>query len=176
MPSKPKVRMAQYGTKHSHAPGVLAVTLANPDVEFAGVYEPDPAQRSALQTSGAAPWSQVAWLDDKAEILEDATIVAVSSEGSNAESLEHTEEIVAAGKHVFYDKPAGVDYPMFERIVGMARERGLLIQLGVYVPLPRRFRANRQLGALGVPRPRVRGPRPHVDVAGPLFVAVERRP
>ena len=130
MPSKPKVRMAQYGTKHSHAPGVLAVTLANPDVEFAGVYEPDPAQRSALQTSGAAPWSQVAWLDDKAEILEDATIVAVSSEGSNAESLEHTEEIVAAGKHVFYDKPAGVDYPMFERIVGMARERGLLIQLG----------------------------------------------
>lgn len=130
MPIKPKVRMAQYGTKHSHAPGVLAVTLANPDVEFAGVYEPDPARHSALQTSGAAPWSEVVWLDDKAEILEDATIVAVSSEGSNAESLEHTEEIVAAGKHVFYDKPAGEDYPRFERIVGKVRERGLLIQLG----------------------------------------------
>ena len=45
-------------------------------------------------------------------------------------SLGHTEEIIAAGKHAFYDKPAGDDYPRFERLVAMARERGLLIQLG----------------------------------------------
>ena len=35
-----RVRMAQYGTKHAHAPGVLAVMLANPDVELVGSTSP----------------------------------------------------------------------------------------------------------------------------------------
>ena len=56
--------------------------------------------------------------------------MAVSSEGLNAESLAQTEEIIDAGKHAFYDKPAGDDYPRFQRVVAKARERGLLIQLG----------------------------------------------
>jgi predicted dehydrogenase len=122
--------MAQYGTKHGHADGVLGVMLANPDLEVAGLYEPDANRRRKLESSGRAPWSQVHWLDDKTEMLEDDSIVAISSEGSNLESLDHTEEIIAAGKHVFYDKPAGDDYPRFESIVNSAREHGLLVQLG----------------------------------------------
>ena len=125
-----KVRMAQYGTKHSHAEGVLKVTLANADVDFVGVYEPDPLRRDQLKTSGRKPWSQVRWIDDVTEVLEDSTIAAISSEGANSESLDHTEAIVDAGKHVFFDKPAGEDYPRFQRIVARARERGLLVQLG----------------------------------------------
>ena len=125
-----RVRMAQYGTKHAHAPGVLAVTLDNPDVELVGVYEPDAARRRELEASGEHPWSQVRWIDDKSEILEDPTIAAISSEGMNNESLDQTEEIVDAGKHVFYDKPAGEDYAQFERVVAKAREKELLIQLG----------------------------------------------
>ena len=125
-----RIRLAQYGTKHAHATGVLQVMLDNPDVELAGVYEPDRARRDALQASGEPPWSRVRWIDDKAEILDDATIVAISSEGQNNESLNHTEEIVDAGKHVFYDKPAGEDYPRFKQIVAKAHESGLLIQLG----------------------------------------------
>ena len=122
--------MGQYGTKHAHAAGVLSVMLANPDLEVAGVYEPDVPRREALAGSGSPPWSQVRWLPDKAELLDDPTIAAISSEGLNAESLDHTEEIVAAGKHVFYDKPAGDDYPRFQRIVDTARQRGLLVQMG----------------------------------------------
>ncbi len=125
-----RVRMSQYGTKHAHAEGVLAVTLANPDVELVGVYEPDAARRRELESAGRPPWSQVRWIDDRGEMLEDPTIDAVSSEGMNMESLDQTEEIVDAGKHVFYDKPAGDDYAQFERVVAKARERGLLIQLG----------------------------------------------
>ena len=125
-----KIRMAQYGTKHAHAAGVLSVMLADPDVEVVGLYEPDVDRRRELESSAEAPWSQVRWLDDKAEMLEDDTVVAISSEGSNLESLDHTEEIVAAGKHVFYDKPAGADYPRFEAVVASARQKGLLVQLG----------------------------------------------
>jgi predicted dehydrogenase len=130
MTASQTIRMAQYGTKHGHAAGVLSVMLANPDVEVVGLYEPDADRRRELQSSGDAPWSQVRWLDDKAAMLEDDSIVAISSEGSNLESLDHTEEIVAAGKHAFYDKPAGDDYARFEAIVESAREQGLLVQLG----------------------------------------------
>ena len=121
--------MAQYGTKHGHAEGVLQVMLENPDVEVAGVHEPDAARREELQRREATPWSAVRWLD-RSELLDDPTIVAVSSEGLNAESLAQTEEIIDAGKHAFYDKPAGDDYPHFQRVVAKAKERGLLIQLG----------------------------------------------
>ena len=131
MPETPQpVRMAVYGTKHAHAPGVLSVMLANPDVEVAGVYEPDRLRRDELAASGNGPWSLVRWLDDPADILDDPNIVAVASEGDNAESLAHTEAIVEAGKHAFYDKPAGEDLPGFERVLARAREQSLLVQMG----------------------------------------------
>ena len=44
-----KIRMAQYGTKHGHARGKLQAMLVNPDVEVAGVFEPDAQQREKLQ-------------------------------------------------------------------------------------------------------------------------------
>ena len=40
-----KIRMAQYGTKHGHARGKLQAMFVNPDVEVAGVFEPDAQQR-----------------------------------------------------------------------------------------------------------------------------------
>ena len=125
-----KIRMAQYGTKHGHAEGVLSVMLANTDVEVAGVYEPDLERRLELQSTDIAPWSKIEWFEDKSDLLEDNSIVAVSSEGSNMESLEHTEQIIDAGKHVFYDKPAGDDYSRFQQIVQTARKKKLLVQLG----------------------------------------------
>ena len=124
------ISMAMYGTKHSHAPGVLSVMLANPDVEVVGVYEPDRTRRDELEMSGDGPWSHVRWLDSSSDILEDSSIVAVASEGDNAESLVHTEAIVEAGKHVFYDKPAGEDLPRFEQVLASAKRQGLLVQMG----------------------------------------------
>lgn len=124
------VKMGQYGTKHSHAPGVLRVILENPDVDFQGVYEPDLSRRNELKNSNVEPWSTVKWIDTKDELLDDPDIVAIASEGSNLESLDQTEEIIDAGKNVFYDKPAGDKYPQFNRIISRAKEQGLLIQLG----------------------------------------------
>ncbi len=122
--------MAQYGTKHGHGPDVLATMLASPDVEVTGVYEPDADHRAELQTSGKPQWSKVRWYESPREFLDDPSITAVASEGLNIESLAQTEEIVRAGKHVFYDKPAGDDWPRWARVVEEARRKGLLIQLG----------------------------------------------
>ena len=120
--------MAQYGTKHGHAGAVLRVMLENPDVEFAGVYEPDAERRVAI--AGTAPWSEVNWFDDKAAMLGDPDIACIASEGLNAESLNQSEEIVDAGKNLWYDKPAGDDYEQFERVIAKAREQSLLVQMG----------------------------------------------
>ena len=142
--------MAQYGTKHGHATGVLEVMLANPDVEVVGVYEPDPERRRTLETAGKPPWSDVSWFDSPAEFLDDPSVLAVASEGSNAESLDHTEAIVDAGKHVFYDKPAGTDYRRFERIVGKARSAGPPGADGLHVSPSRRIQPHRRVGRSGL--------------------------
>ena len=94
-----KLRMAQIGTKHGHAQGVMQVMNEHPEVELVGVFEPDEIRRK--QVEGSESWNQTNFLDSAEEILEDPSIVAVSSEGSNQESLQQTEQIVKAGKHVF---------------------------------------------------------------------------
>jgi predicted dehydrogenase len=124
------LKMAQYGTKHGHAAGVYKVMVAHEGVKMAGVYEPDPARREQLLASGDPVWAAANWYDEPSQLLEDPEIVAVSSEGANRESLDFTEQIIDAGKHAFYDKPAGDDYPRFQRIVEKARRGDLLIQLG----------------------------------------------
>ena len=123
-----KLRMAQYGTKHGHAQGVLQVMLDHPDVEVAGVYEPDAARRSQIEGTGT--WGQANFVDDSSAFLDDPGVVCVASEGSNRESLGFTEDIVDAGKHALYDKPAGDDYQRFERVVEKARLQGTFIQMG----------------------------------------------
>ena len=124
-----RIRMAQYGTKHGHAAGKLQAMQVNDDVEVAGVFEPDPQQRAVLEESGGA-FAGVHWFDDKADMLDDGSIVAIASEGHNAESLDQTEEIVTAGKHVWYDKPAGDNWIQWQRVVAAAERQGLLIQMG----------------------------------------------
>ena len=70
-----KIRMAQYGTKHGHARGKLQAMFVNPDVEVAGVFEPDAQQRQKLQANGGT-FADVHWFADAAEMLDDETIVA----------------------------------------------------------------------------------------------------
>ncbi|MBC8453120.1 MAG: Gfo/Idh/MocA family oxidoreductase, partial [Chloroflexi bacterium] len=123
-----KLRMAQYGTKHGHAQGVLQVMLDHPEVEVTGVYEPDVARRKQVENSGG--WNQVKFVDSPSEFLDDPSVVCIASEGANKESLGFTEEIVTAGKHVFYDKPAGDDYQRFERVVEKVRAQGTMLQMG----------------------------------------------
>ena len=124
-----RIRMAQYGTKHGHASGKLRAMLANPNTAVAGVYEPDRARRDQLSRTDST-YAAVHWYDDAEEMLGDETIVAIASEGLNSESLAQTESIVRAGKHVWYDKPAGEDWERWQRVVATAQEQGSLIQMG----------------------------------------------
>ena len=122
------MKFAQWGTKHGHAEGKLKSLLSNPDVEVAGVYEPDDSRRRSIEHQ--APWSEANFFVDPSNILDDESIIAVASEGANIERLDQTEAIVNAGKHVWYDKPAGNDWAKWKRIVTQARSQGTQLQMG----------------------------------------------
>ena len=125
-----KIRLAQFGTKHGHAKGVLEVMLAHSDVEVVGVWEPDKRRQDILIQSNDPVWKKITWIERSEQVLSDKTIVAISSEGANNESLDHTEAIIKAGKHVFYDKPAGENFNQFKNIVEIAKLNKLHLQMG----------------------------------------------
>ena len=122
------MKVAQIGTKHGHARGVLQVMQSHPDVEVVGCYEPDPQRLDWCKNSEA--WQDIDWIPSFDDILRDDSIIAVASEGANRESLAHTEAIINAGKHCFYDKPAGDDFHRFLRVIESAREQNLQVTLG----------------------------------------------
>ena len=124
-----QIRIAQYGTKHGHAAGKLLALRQNPRVEFVGVFEPDSARREQLARAGG-PYEGVRWFEDVRELLDDPAIVAVVAEGRNDESLNQAEQIIAAGKHAWYDKPAGTNWAQWQRVVALAAQRQLIIQMG----------------------------------------------
>jgi predicted dehydrogenase len=123
------IQIAQYGTKHGHAAGKLAALRRNQRVNLVGVFEPDRERRQELNHAGE-PYQGVRWLDDAREMLEDPGIVAVAAEGCNHESLDQVEQIVRAGKHVWYDKPAGTSWAQWQRVVALAAQHDLIIQMG----------------------------------------------
>ena len=122
------MRMAQYGTGHGHASGKMMAMRANPNVDVAGVYEPS-AERRAAQHDAEA-YRGLPWFESEEELLGAGDVDAIASEGANNESLEQTQRIVAAGKHVWYDKPAGNNWKQWQQIVAMARQHELQLQCG----------------------------------------------
>jgi len=123
------LRLAQYGTKHGHAAGKLTALRRNPRVELAGVFEPDRQRRQELAYADKA-YQGVHWFDDAREMLDDPGIVAIAAEGRNDESLDQVQEMVEAGKHVWYDKPAGTSWAQWQRVAALAAQRQLIIQVG----------------------------------------------
>lgn len=124
-----QIKMAQYGTKHGHAAGKWVAMRENPDVDLVGVYEPDTAQRQRLADADG-PFQNAHWYESEAEMLDDKRIIAIASEGANHESLDQTEAIILAGKHVWYDKPAGENLSQWQQIIALAEEKNLLTQMG----------------------------------------------
>jgi predicted dehydrogenase len=88
------------------------------------VFEPDASRRSQAEYAGAH------WFDESAEVLGDPSVVAVAIEGRNHESLPMAAAAVAAGKHLWFDKPAGDDWPAFGRLMQTAAEMKLYVQMG----------------------------------------------
>jgi predicted dehydrogenase len=70
------------------------------------------------------------WFRTEDELLGDPTIKAVTIEGLNAHSLPMATAAARAGKHLWYDKPAGDDWPAYLQLVDAIRSAGVYLQMG----------------------------------------------
>lgn len=121
------IKMGQVGTRHGHAAGKARAMATHPDVELVGIYEPDRERRAAVE--GSKQWEGLRFVDAR-DLLGDPEVQAVAIEGSNSESLGMAGEALAAGKHLWYDKPAGDDLPAFRELIAAARRQDRLVQMG----------------------------------------------
>src|SRR5687767_6228941 len=122
------VRIGQIGTKHGHARGKWRALMTNDQVEAVGIWEPDADARASEQHDEAYAGAQ--WCASAADLLHDPSIAAIAVEGRNDESLAMAHAAVDAGKHLWFDKPAGDDWPGFQHLMEKARERALYVQMG----------------------------------------------
>ena len=122
-----KIRIGLFGTAHSHASGKLRALLANPDAEFVGVCEPDARLRERARANPA--YGGLRFLDVPEDLLGDPGVRALCIEGEEGKCSQDALRAIRAGKHIWYDKPAG-DWPVFQAICETARERRLHVQLG----------------------------------------------
>jgi predicted dehydrogenase len=122
------IKIAQYGTKHGHAAGKARAILTNPETALAGIFEADPAARDVAASH--RDYAGVRWYRSAEEMLGDPEVVAVAIEGRNDESLAQAQEAAEAGKHLWYDKPAGDDWPAYERFYETVQARKVYLQMG----------------------------------------------
>jgi predicted dehydrogenase len=123
-----KLRMAQYGVGHGHASGKARAMAASPDVEFLGVYEADDAARERARSSGV--YGDARWYASPEEMLGDSSVDAIAIEGRNDESLAQAHRAIDAGKHLWYDKPAGDDWAGYVSLIEKVRRSGKHLQMG----------------------------------------------
>ena len=123
-----RIRFVQWGVQHGHASGKALALRANPSTELVGVFEANDEVRTRAKADPA--YWDIHWYAHPDEFLGDASISAVAVEGRNTESLEMARHCVSAGKHVWWDKPAGDDWAGFKWIAEQAEAHELLLQMG----------------------------------------------
>ncbi len=123
-----KIKVGQIGTKHAHASGKIGTARKFSDLyDVVGVVEPDDARWNSVKNSAA--YKDVPRMTEE-QLLNVAGLQFVCVETEVEDLIQAAKACVAAGKHIHLDKPAGVNYSGFEKLVQMAQENDVLIQMG----------------------------------------------
>ena len=143
-----KIRIGQIGTSHAHA-SKLSAYRKSPDYEVVGIVEPsDELRQKAMQQEA---FRDLTWMSAE-ELLNQRGLQAVLVETDVCDLLANAQKCVQAGMHVHIDKPAGESLPQFQKVLTLADERKLMVQLGYMyrynpgVQLLRRFLKEGWLG------------------------------
>lgn len=122
-PQKNPVSIGWLGASHSHAASKLEVLRSSPDWRLVGICERDPKLQEALRKQGIAILSR-----DELLRHPEIQVIAVESpvRGHAADGLA----VLEAGKHLHLEKAPAGNMAAFQQIVGLARKKGLLLQVG----------------------------------------------
>ncbi len=106
---------------------------------LSGVHDADPARAAAVAAEVGAPALAAGALIEAS----DAMVVAVPTAFHHAYAMQ----VLAAGRHLFVEKPIAATIPEAEELVAAARSRGLVLQVGHIERYSAAIRTLRQSGA-----------------------------
>lgn len=109
------------GVTYSHGPAKVELALKSADWDFVGACDPTPAGRRICERLGARMVTQE-------ELFARARVVAVESE--IRDHAPHALLALRAGKHVHLEKPTAATLAEARAVIGLAREKQLLVQGG----------------------------------------------
>ena len=126
--AKPRIKIGQLGSGHSHASGKLAaIRKLSDDFELVGVAQPREASGSPIRDSGS--YRGVKQLSEE-QLLSTPGLEAVAIETEVPHLVAAAKRAVEAGCHIHHDKPGGVTLSDFRELLGLAKNRGLTVQMG----------------------------------------------
>lgn len=120
------IKIGQIGVGHAHA-SKLGVYRKSPDYEVVGIVEPDAGLRKRAENQAA--YKGLKWMTQE-QLLSTAGLQAVLVETRVRDLLKTAEACVTAGKHIHLDKPAGESLPHFKKVLDIAAQKKLLVQMG----------------------------------------------
>ncbi|MEM6394575.1 MAG: Gfo/Idh/MocA family oxidoreductase [Planctomycetota bacterium] len=151
-----------------------------PDVDLVAIADPDPAARARL-----ADQVNARGVADYTQLLDDVDAVVISS--PNFLHAEHAIACARAGKHVYIEKPIGLNLDQTEAVTHAVRQAGIASAVGFSVRLTRevqtllRLTTEGQIGQLAsiwsrrlvyLPDDMFRGWRADPDRSGGLLMEV----
>lgn len=124
-----KIRIAQIGTsKNSHGNFIWNTLIRRSDVyEIVGYHFPENEREKFPSRAKAFDGYLELTLD---QILSDPEIDAVAIETEEIYLTKYALMAAEAGKHIHMEKPGGRELADFERLVALAKEKGLVFSLG----------------------------------------------
>ncbi|NBV21059.1 MAG: gfo/Idh/MocA family oxidoreductase [Proteobacteria bacterium] len=116
-----RVRIGFLGCSHSHALPKVKLTTQSPDWECVGVFEPAATHRAAAEKLGVKALS-------KEEVLAASEVIAIECDAKDRHEL--AKAALQAGKHVHVEKPPTIALAEFRELLGLARNKRVLMQMG----------------------------------------------
>ena len=124
-----KIKIAQIGIGHDHAPEIFDSILAQDDIfEVKGfcVCEGEEAQYEAQKEKVYAKSIRLSL----EELLNDPQLDAVTVECQEIILTKYAQMAIDHGLHVHMDKPGSADHETFETLMRSAKEKNLTLHLG----------------------------------------------
>ncbi|NLO35704.1 MAG: Gfo/Idh/MocA family oxidoreductase [Clostridiaceae bacterium] len=122
-----KIRLGHIGTAHDHSTGFMACVRSFPEVfEVVGIVEPDPGYYAQNKDNPA--YDGLAWMTE--DELFRRGVDAVQVEGFELDLVKTALRWAERGVHLHIDKPAGDSLEDFGRLLRLAKQKNLVVQMG----------------------------------------------
>jgi len=126
--AKPKIKIGQIGSGHSHASGKLAaIRKLSDDFELVGVAQPREAAGVPIPSGGA--YRDVKKMTEE-QLLAIPGLQAVAIETEVPHLVVAAKRAVGAGLHIHHDKPGGTTLGDFRELLDLAKGKGVTVQMG----------------------------------------------